>query len=242
MKLNHWIVTACAGLAISGLMTATHAQEEVEPAPEVTDVTTSGDVIEETAAPQSVEGTAYGPMGLGDPNAPAVLVEYASLTCGHCAHFNEDVVAELKPRIEAGELRYELREFLTAPAAVSMAGYQIARCTGEDSYFDVVDYIFTNQYDLLMAAQNGKAKGKLIEIAGEFGLNEDQFMTCLLDEKLFDSIAATIDEGMEQGVHSTPTLFLNGEEVAREDYTLDGLNALIDELNGITPEDEASEN
>jgi protein-disulfide isomerase len=201
---------------------------------------TADEANETTETPVAVDAanqTTYAPMGMGDENAPAVIVEYASVTCSHCADFHHDVLEELKPRIEAGELRYELREFLTSPAAVAMAGYQIARCAGEDEYFNVVDTLFDRQTEVLLAARQGKAKSKLEEIATEFGFDNASFNACLLDEDLFETIEGSIDEGIALGVKYTPTIFLNGEKLQPTDTSLSRLNTLIDELNGIEEDD-----
>ncbi len=196
----------------------------------------------------SVEGTAYSEMAKGSADAPAVLVEYASTTCGHCATMNETVIKNLQPRIDAGELRVEFREFLTPPQSIALAGFQIARCAGEDKYFDVLDDLFENQRGILMASQRGAAKDALIAVGKRHGLSQSEFEVCIRDQQLFDAIQGIMDDGIARGVNSTPTLFMNGEEVPRQEYSLDGITALIDEANGIepsavvdgTPEDDAA--
>lgn len=185
----------------------------------------------EAEAVSGVDGTYYGIMTLGEADAPAVLVEFASVTCGHCAAFHHEILPELKPRIEAGELRYELHEFPTPPARLAIAGFMVARCSGDDQYFDVIDYLFDNQADILAAARRGEAADKLIDIASEFDLSEDDFDACLGDEKLFDTIEDIVDAGSDRGVNATPTLFMNGEKVTGENYSAAGLNSLIDDLN-----------
>lgn len=216
-RLNKFLLAGASALLAASLSCA-NADETSE-------------TVEAVSAETGAE-TTYAPMGMGDEGAPAVIVEYASVTCSHCADFHHDVLKELMPRIETGELRYELREYLTSPAAVAMAGYQVARCAGEDEYFDVVDTLFARQTEILLAARQGKAKSKLEEIAGEYGLDNAAFNACLLDEKLFETIENSIFEGQDRGVTFTPTLFLNGEKLSPDNYTLEKLSTLIDELNG----------
>lgn len=183
----------------------------------------------------AVEGTFYGEVNLGPENAPAVLREYASPTCGHCANLHEDAIKPLKERTKTGELRIEFREFMTPPRPIAMASFQIARCAGEDKYFDVLEDIFTNQRGIMLAAQQGAVRASLTAVAARHGLSEADFNACIRDQQLLETINRFETEGVKRGVSSTPTLFLNGQEVSRSDYTLDRLNALIDELNGIEP-------
>jgi protein-disulfide isomerase len=183
----------------------------------------------------SVEGTFYGEVNLGSADAPAVLREYASPTCGHCAHLHEEAIKALKERTKTGELRIEFREFMTPPRPIAMASFQIARCAGEDKYFDVLEDVFENQRGIMIAAQQGAARASLTAVAARHGLTEAEFNTCIRDQKVLETINGFEEEGLKRGVSSTPTLFLNGKEVNRSDYTLARLNALIDELNGIEP-------
>ena len=85
-----------------------------------------------------VAALAYGPpkpidMTLGSPKAKVTVIEYASLACSHCAHFNNEVFPEFKAKyIDTGKVRYVYREFYTPPVEVAAAGALIARCAGPD--------------------------------------------------------------------------------------------------------------
>ena len=221
MKLSNWMIAACATLALAACDNSGKAT-----GPASTGV---------------VKGTTYELMSMGDPKAPVVLLEYASATCTHCAHFALEIFPEIKPRIDSGELRYEFREFLTAPAEVAMAGFQVARCAGEDKYFEVLDDLFTNQRGILMASQSKAARPALIAVAQRHGLSEAQFNVCIRDQKLFDTINGAMNEGIAKGVNSTPTLYLNDKAVDRSAYSAEGLNALIDEIVGKEPAAPAEE-
>src|SRR5258708_39808514 len=75
-------------------------------------------------------------MSMGNPKAKIEVIEYASLSCPHCAHFNEAVFPTLKAKyIDTGKVRYTLKEMLTEPATVAAAGFMVARCAGPDKYF-----------------------------------------------------------------------------------------------------------
>ena len=65
--------------------------------------------------PPIAELMADGPLGervLGSPNAPITVIEYASLTCPHCAHFQKEVFPRVKKElIDTGKIRFIVREF-----------------------------------------------------------------------------------------------------------------------------------
>src|SRR5262245_3685832 len=79
-----------------------------------------------------------GDMELGNPNAPVTIVEYASMTCPHCAHFHEAVYPELKKKyIDTGKVRFIFREFPLDPLAAGASA--IARCAGKDKFFPLIE-------------------------------------------------------------------------------------------------------
>src|SRR5690606_16108881 len=92
-------------------------------------------------------GAAEGDMALGAPEgAKVTVVEYASVTCPHCAAWQEEVWPQFKARyVDTNQVRYVFRELPTPPANVAVAGFMIARCAGEDKYFDVVHAIMESQ-------------------------------------------------------------------------------------------------
>ena len=83
-------------------------------------------------------------MALGPADAKVTIVEYASLTCSHCAAFHKDTWPELKKRyIDTGKVRFILREFPLDPLAT--AGFMLARCDGEAKYYPITDLLFDQQ-------------------------------------------------------------------------------------------------
>lgn len=189
----------------------------------------------------TVEGTAYGDMSMGRDDAPVTIIEYASVTCGHCATFHNTVSPSLKERVDAGDVKFIFREFPTPPQDVAIAGFMIARCAGEDKYFDVIGELFESQDKMIQAARTGAVEGYLKAIGSKYGLDEREFQVCTRDGELYDTIDDFVKGGQAMGVTATPTLFLNGERMGREAQDAAGMMAAIDAAMGIEPAPESEE-
>ena len=164
-------------------------------------------------------------MSMGNPKAKIEVIEYASLSCPHCAHFNEAVFPTLKAKyIDTGKVRYTLKEMLTEPATVAAAGFLLARCAGSDKYFKVVDEVFRSQ----PRWQQGNIKPILEEIGAANGVDAAKFDACLKDQAAIDAVTARAQRAAEQdGVNSTPTLFINGKRIESTPQTPAELDAAI---------------
>ncbi|GGF88057.1 hypothetical protein GCM10007301_55000 [Azorhizobium oxalatiphilum] len=147
---------------------------------------------------------------LGDPKAPVTIIEYASMTCSHCAHFATTTFPTLKTKyIDTGKVYYVLREFPFDP--VSTAAFMLARCVPDDKYFPMVDTLFETQS--AWAFSQNPAAG-LLTVAKQAGLSEADFEKCLSDRALAEKVQASAQYGnKELGVDSTPTFFINGKKV-----------------------------
>ena len=154
-------------------------------------------------------------MALGPANAPVTITEYASMTCPHCAAFNDAVFPKIKAAyIDTGKIRYVFREFpLDIKAA---AGSMLSRCiAGGDSakYFAVTDLLFRQQGDWVVK----NTTESLSRIGKQAGLNQQQVEDCLKDQSLLDKIVADQKYASEVlKVDSTPTFFINGEKIKGE--------------------------
>ncbi len=157
---------------------------------------------------------APGDMSLGDPKARIHVVEYLSLSCPHCAHFNETVFPALKAKyVDKGRVYYTVRELLTPPENVAAAGFLMARRAGPTKYFTVVDQVFRSQ----TRWQAEPIKPILLDIAKQNGLTEAEFDACLVDEQALAALDARIAYAVETDkVDSTPTFFINGQRVDAE--------------------------
>jgi protein-disulfide isomerase len=197
------LTLALAGTSLSGLGGSALAQtptpdEVAEPGPE-------GDVV------------------LGAEHAPVTIIEYASMTCSHCAHFSQHTFHELKKRyIDTGKVRFIMREFPLDPLAA--AGFMLARCAGKTKYMAMVDTLFEKQEDWVVQ----KPLAPLKEIAKQAGIPEHEFERCLANQKLLDSIQAVRDRASSKlGVNSTPTFFINGKKV-NGDQSIEDFAKIID--------------
>lgn len=168
--------------------------------------------------------TVEGDMALGAPEgAKVTVVEYASVTCGHCAAWQSQVYPEFKAKyIDTNRVRYVFREFPTAPAPVAIAGFLVARCAGPDKYFDVIHEIMASQNEIF----TGAPRTVLLRIANGAGLSEEQFQQCVTDEEAIKAMDTRIKAALDAGITGTPYFVVNGEHVA--DSSLAGLSEKID--------------
>jgi protein-disulfide isomerase len=152
-----------------------------------------------------------GPLGdvvLGNPDAKATVIEYASLTCSHCANFHEKTWPELKAKyIDTGKIRFILREFPLDPLAT--AGFMLARCLGNEKYYPVVDLLFNTQKTWAFSEKPVDALSTLMKQAG---YSQESFEACLKNQKIYEAVNEVRDRGAKTfGVTSTPTFFVNGQ-------------------------------
>jgi protein-disulfide isomerase len=152
-----------------------------------------------------------GPLGeraLGPADAKVTIIEYASLTCSHCAAFHKDTWPELKKRyVDTGKVRYILREFPLDPLAT--AGFMLARCdVSETKFWGMVDMFFEQQRAWAFVERPVDALQQLVRQAG---FSQEKFESCLRDQKLYDGVNAVKVRGERLGVNSTPTFFINGK-------------------------------
>ncbi|MEX2036874.1 MAG: DsbA family protein [Xanthobacteraceae bacterium] len=166
-----------------------------------------------------------GDMSLGKADAPVTIVEYASMTCPHCAHFHETTYPELKKRyIDTGKVRFIFREFPLDPLAAGAS--MLARCAGKDKYFALIETLFQQQRQWAV----DKPIPPLMAIAKQAGFTEQSFNTCLADQKMLDALNAERSRAADKfGVSSTPTLFINGK-VQKGGASIEELVKIVDPM------------
>jgi protein-disulfide isomerase len=151
-----------------------------------------------------------GEMAMGDEKAPITVIEYASMTCPHCAHFSEATFPELKKRyIDTGKVRFLFREFPLDQLAA--AGFVLARCAGPDKYFPLIETLFAQQHDWVVQ----KPLQPLLAIAKQAGLSQQAFEACLDNREMLEKLEKVRNDASDKfGVNSTPTFFVNGKRLA----------------------------
>jgi len=169
-----------------------------------------------------------GDMALGPKDAPVTIVEYASMTCPHCAAFTKGVFPELKKTyIDTGKVHFIFREFPLDQ--VALAASALARCVAKDDsnkYFALIDTLFRQQQDLVTSPLD-----TINRVGKQAGFSEQMIKDCvqtdltvqkgILDDRKYANDVLKID--------STPSFFVNGKLVKGE-TSLDGFKALIDPL------------
>lgn len=159
---------------------------------------------------------------LGDADAPVSIIEYASMTCPHCAAFHNGPFKALKEEyIDTGKVNFVLREFPLDRLALAVA--VLARCK-PDQFYPIVDLYFERQ---TYWATNDDPVGKMFSIAQQAGFSREEFEACINDREMLEGVYANRERGLQDGVTGTPTLIIDGEkyEGAR---TIEGLREVID--------------
>ena len=169
-----------------------------------------------------------GDVELGNKDAKVTIIEYASMTCSHCATFHEKTFPVLKSKwIDTGKVRFILREFPLDPLAT--AGFMLARCAGNDKYYPVVDLLFSQQKNW---AFSNKPVEALLSLVKQAGFSQESFEACLKNQQIYDAVNAVRDRAAQKlGVNSTPTFFINGQ-VQRGALTVEELDKILTPLVG----------
>jgi len=166
-------------------------------------------------------------IAIGPADAKVTVVEYGSMTCGHCMNFATKVFPDFRTKyIESGKVRFVFREFPldNLAAAASM----LARCAGGDKTFPMVETLYAKQAD--WAFTQGNPVPKLFDIAKQAGFTQESFDKCLTDQKLLEQITAGRTRAGETfGVSATPTFFINGKRL-QDVPTVENFAKIIDPL------------
>jgi protein-disulfide isomerase len=191
---------------------------------------TSAQTVSTAAAPPSADAKALldiqpGDHVLGDPTAPITMIEYASLTCPHCAHFNTTELPEIEKKwVDTGKVKLIYRDFPLDQVATKAA--QLAECAGKDKYFAVIDMMFRGQNSWAAAQDPIAELSKSLRIAG---IGDTEVKACLANDAVANGVIADYRGGETLGVNSTPTIFVNGEQF-KGARTMEEFDALFGKL------------
>jgi protein-disulfide isomerase len=158
-----------------------------------------------------LELEAKGPLDdipMGSETAPVTIIEYASMTCPHCADFEVRTFPKLKEKyIDTGKVRFIMREFPLDRTAA--AAFMLARCAGTDKYYPLIETLFQQQQKWAVR----DPVPPLLAIAKQAGLTEESFKSCISDTALLNKVQQTRDRGANKfKVEATPTFYINGEK------------------------------
>ena len=210
-------VLGVSGVALGTLLARPAlAQQKKGPAP-----------APEIGAEEMMKAGALPDLMLGKPDAPVTIIEYASLTCGHCAAFHNTVFPKIKEKyIDTGKVRFILREFPLDNLASAAA--MLARCAGGDKTYPLISALFEKQES--WAFVQGNPVPALFKVAEGLGFSKETFDKCLTDQKLLDGITATRERANKSfGVRSTPTFFINGRRLDGRSDQIESFDKAIEE-------------
>src|SRR3954452_1103641 len=162
---------------------------------------------------------------LGEAGAPITIVEYASMTCPHCAHFENEVLPELKKKwIDTGKAKLVLRPFPLDQ--VALRAEMLARCLPPERYYPMIETLFKTQEK--WAVQDWRPA--LERIARLAGVNSKEFDTCLKNKELEDEVVQSrLTASTQLDIKGTPTLFVDGKKFEGPP-TVEALDELLSNL------------
>lgn len=177
-------------------------------------------------AQTSEEMLEAGPLGektLGDPDAPNIVIEYASMTCPHCRTFHEQTYEDFKEKyVDTGEVYFIFRHFPLNP--LDTAAVMLTNCAPEERFFPIVDLLFEQQADWAFVEQPAQA---LLDLVKQAGFTQETFTSCLKDQEVLDGVEWERNRAANDfQVRSTPTFFVNGEMTSGA-ISLDQMDELL---------------
>ena len=149
---------------------------------------------------------------VGDKNAPVTIIEYASLSCSHCADFHNNTLDDLiKEYVDTGKARTVFRDFpFNYPA---LLGSMVLRCIPENVRYDYMNALFQLQQKWVVR-ENAKSTQELYKIMQSGGMTKEEFETCTNNVELENTILqALIAAQNEFNIQSTPSFLINGNLV-----------------------------
>ncbi len=179
-------------------------------------------------APEGAFDPLPGDHTLGNADAPATLMVFASVTCGHCADWFENQWPQVKrDLVETGRAKIIFREFPTGPMPISVAGFLLADCGSDDKYFDAIEWQMANQTRIREQMIAGQVQQTHNEVGAAAGLDAEQTRACLTDKAGFDKLNDTVMRSRAAGVKSVPTVAINGKLYGGKDVSAQALSTAI---------------
>ncbi|MBI1243580.1 MAG: thioredoxin domain-containing protein [Alphaproteobacteria bacterium] len=168
-------------------------------------------------------------MVIGAEEAPITMIEYASLTCPHCANLQIETMPKLKAEyIDTGKMKLVFRDFPLDRIALNAA--MIARCAGPERFFTFIDVFFTQQSSWIKGNTADQIMVNLRRLARTGGMNDAAIDACLANTEIQNAVLQQSMKGeREHKVDSTPTLVINGT-VYRGEASFEDLDKVLKPL------------
>ena len=146
---------------------------------------------------------------LGNKEAPIKMVEFASMTCGSCAKFHNDVFPSIKKDfIDSGKVFFTYKDFPLDKFALKAS--VIARCSGDAKFFNFLSVIYNKQKDWTRTQDPFKS---LLKIAKLGGLKNDEIKVCVGNKSIEDGILKDrLNSSKKFDIIATPTIYFNGKK------------------------------
>tara|TARA_R110000796_G_scaffold9758_2_gene33113 strand:- start:3189 stop:3824 length:636 start_codon:yes stop_codon:yes gene_type:complete len=179
----------------------------------------------------------------GSKDAPLTLIEYGSLTCGGCKYFHDKILPRIEADyVETGKVRFIFREVLRNDVDTALVA--MARCAGEDKFFEATDAMFEHQPEIIKSAQAGTLLDTFVDIGAPYGItNVDAFNSCYADMSIRLDMIEVQESANQYDLHGTPTLVINGEEKYVDDdfNSADAFAAYLDAELAALPDSPAAQ-
>lgn len=181
---------------------------------------------------KTVAATPEGGFRMGNPAAKVKLIEYGSLACPHCRHFEETGYKPLVAKyVRTGRVSYEFRNLLLNTPDISIS--LLAHCAGPAKFFPMSAEAFAAQsqwQNKLTSLSDGEKSeieklsntdqivrfadlAEFPQIAARFGLTAAQSHQCLTDPRGLQRLLDVTEKAGDMGINRTPTFLINGKVV-----------------------------
>lgn len=175
---------------------------------------------------QRIETTAEGGYRMGNPDAAVKLVEYASITCSHCADFNAAATPLRDRYVRSGQVSWEVRPFLIFPSDPGI--FLLLQCQGPSRFFELSDQLYATQpawtqrltqnAERLQQVKFPDGIGAFVRASGvdqlfrASGMSEERIAACLTDRAGIERLVAQHERYARSGIDGTPTFLINGQQ------------------------------
>ena len=165
---------------------------------------------------------------LGKNDAKVTIIEYASMTCGHCATFHEEIFPKIKEKyIKTGKVKFIYRDFPLDKQALFAA--ILAKCAPKEKYFDYVKLIYQTRDKWISHGVEDEFMNKLKKIGKMAGLGQKDMETCFKNEQLVDEIINIRSNAEKKyGIDSTPSFIINEKKYGSLNFQ--GFEKVLDKI------------